>query len=130
MKNKKLVIAAIVMALVLGAMTWIWLGSRQEAEAGGKSVTVTVIHADAAQKEFSYETDLEYLGELVLAEKLAEGVVGTYGLEIRTVDGETASWDENRSYWALYIGEEYATTGADSIVLTDGGEYSLVYTIG
>ena len=130
MKNKKLIIAATVLALVLGAMTWIWLGSRQEATAGSKSVTVTVVHADATQKDFAYKTDLEYLGELLLAEKLAEGEIGAYGLEIRTVDGEAASWDENRSYWALYIGEEYATTGVDTTPVTDGGEYRLVYTIG
>ena len=130
MKNKKIVIAAIIFALVLGAMTWLWLGSRQEAMEGSKTVTVTVVHSDATQKAFVYKTDLEYLSELVSAEKLAEGVAGTYGLEIRTVDGETASWDENRSYWALYIGEDYATTGADGILLTDGGEYSLVYSIG
>lgn len=130
MKNKKLIIAAIVFTLVLGAMTWIWLGSRQETAAGIKSVTVTVVHADATQKDFDYKTDLEYLGELLLAEKLAEGVEGAYGLEIRAVNGETASWDESRSYWAIFIGEDYATTGADGIVLTDGGKYSLVYTIG
>ena len=40
------------------------------------------------------------------------------------------TWNVNQSYWAIFIGEEYATTGADGIVLTDGGIYSLVYTIG
>ena len=49
---------------------------------------------------------------------------------ISAVDGENASWEENHSYWALYIGADYATTGADGVVLTDGGEYSLVYTFG
>ena len=65
-----------------------------------------------------------------MAEGLVEGVEGPYGLEIQSVDGEKASWEENQSYWALFIGEEYATTGADGVVLTDGGVYKLVYTIG
>ena len=67
---------------------------------------------------------------MLLAEGLVQGESGEYGLMINTVDGETASWEENKSYWALYIGEDYATTGADGIVVTDGGEYGLVYTIG
>ena len=130
MKNKKIVIAVVVLAVVIGAMACLWLGSREEAVAGGKEITVTVVHADATEKVFTYSTDAEYLGEVILAEGLVEGVDGPYGLEIHAVDGEGASWEENQSYWALFIGEEYATTGADGVVLSDGGQYKLVYTIG
>ena len=130
MKNKKIVVAIVVLALVIGAMAWLWLGSQQETVVGGKEITVTVVHGDGSEKKFSYSTDAEYLGEVILAESLVEGEEGPYGLEIHAVDGEAASWEENQSYWALFIGEEYATTGADGVVLTDGGEYKLVYTIG
>jgi hypothetical protein len=73
---------------------------------------------------------MEYLSQVLLEEKLIQGEEGPYGLMISEVDGETADWNVDQGYWALYIGEDYATTGADGIVLTDGGEYSLVYTIG
>ena len=130
MKNKKLLIAVIALVLVVAAMVGLWMGSREETVQGGKSITVTVVHGDGSSKVFSYNTDAEYLGEVILAEGLVVGEEGPYGLMISAVDGETASWEENQSYWGLFIGEEYATTGADGIVLTDGGEYSLVYTIG
>ena len=130
MKNKNMWIAVIALVLVVGLLGWLWMGSRQEAVAGGKNITVTVVHGDGNEKIFEYSTDAEYLGEVILTENLVEGVEGPYGLEISAVDGETASWEENQSYWAIFIGEDYATTGADGIVLTDGGEYSLVYTIG
>ena len=130
MKNKKLVIAAVVLALVIGAMVWLWLGSRETPVEGGKEVTVIVVHSDGTEKVFSYSTDAEYLGDLITAEGLAQGEDGPYGLVVNTVDGETASWEESQSYWALYEGEEYATTGADGIVLTDGASYKLVYTLG
>ncbi len=130
MKNKKLVIAAVVLALIIGAMAWLWMGSREKTIEGSKKITVTVVHADGTEKVFSYGTSAEYLGEVILSEGLVEGVDGPYGLEIHAVDGEKASWDENQSYWALFVGEEYATTGADGVVLTDGGVYKLVYTIG
>ena len=96
----------------------------------GKEITVAVNHKDASKAVFTYKTDAQYLGEVLLEEGLVQGTEGPYGLEIHTVDGETADWNTDRSYWALYIGTEYATTGADGIVLSDGGEYLLEYTIG
>ncbi|MBQ8918076.1 MAG: hypothetical protein IJ044_05090 [Oscillospiraceae bacterium] len=130
MKNKKMLFAVVALVLVIASMAWVWLGSQEKTIEGGKTITVTVVHADGTQKEFTYGTNAEYLGEVILSEGLVEGAEGPYGLEISTVDGEAASWEENQSYWALYVGEEYATTGADGVVLTDGGSYKLVYTIG
>ena len=130
MKNKKLVLAAVAFVAVIAILAAVALVNRPETVAGGKTITVTVVHGDSTQKEFVYTTDAEYLGEVIQAEGLVEGVMGPYGLEIHAVDGEKASWEENQSYWALFIGEEYATTGADGVVLTDGGVYKLVYTIG
>ena len=130
MKNKKLILAAVAFVAVIAILAAVALVNRPETVAGGKTITVTVVHGDSTQKEFVYTTDAEYLGEVIQAEGLVEGVMGPYGLEIHAVDGEKASWEENQSYWALYEGEEYATTGADGIVLTDGGVYKLEYTIG
>ena len=129
MKNKKL-IAVLALVLVVALMVGVYVATRPETTAGGKAIEVIVIHADGNAKTFGYNTDAEYLGQVILAEGLVEGNDGPYGLEIHTVDGEKASWAENQSYWALYIGEEYATSGADSTPVTDGGVYKLVYTIG
>lgn len=130
MKNKKMIAVVVALVVLIGALLGVWMATREEAVAGGKNITVTVIHGDGTQKDFSYATDAEYLGEVILSEGLVEGEEGPYGLTIYTVDGEAASWEENQSYWGIFIGEEYATTGADGVVLTDGGVYKLVYTIG
>ena len=130
MKNRKVWLGIIALAAVVCLMAGLWLGTRPEAVEGSKAVTVAVVHKDESQKVFEYRTDVEYLGELLLEEGLAEGETSQYGLMISAVDGETADWSVDQSYWAIYIGTEYATTGADGIVLTDGGEYLLVYTIG
>ena len=130
MKNKKIILAVIALIAAVALMAAAYFLTRPETVEGGKNITVTVIHGDGTSKDFSYSTDAEYLGEVILAEGLVEGVDGPYGLEIHSVDGEKASWEENQSYWALFIGEDYATTGADGVVLTDGGVYKLVYTIG
>ncbi len=130
MKTNKKVLALIAIVLVAALMVGVYVMTRPEAVAGGKSITVTVVHGDGTSKDFTYNTDAEYLGQVILSEGLVEGNDGPYGLEIHTVDGEKASWEENKSYWALYIGEEYATTGADGVVVTDGGVYKLEYTLG
>lgn len=130
MKNKKLWACLLVLVLLMGAMSALWLGSRETAKEGSKHITVTVVHKDMTQKKFEFVTDAEYLGQVLLKEGIIQGEEGAYGLMISAVDGETADWNTDRSYWALYIGTEYATTGADGVVLTDGGEYLLEYTIG
>lgn len=130
MKNKKILIAAIVIVALIAVMVGVYFAARPAVAEGAKTISVTVVHADGSEKQFQYRTDEEYLGPVLLAEGLAEGEDGPYGLTICVVDGEKADWNENQSYWALYIGEEYAATGADSTPVKDGDSFKLVYTIG
>ena len=130
MKNKKLIVAVIALVAVIAVMAGVFAATRPDPIVGGKNVTVTVVHGDGSEKVFKYATDAEYLGDVIVAEGLVNGEEGPYGLYFDTVDGEQAVWETNQAYWSILIGEEYATVGADGIVLTDGGEYSLVYTIG
>lgn len=132
MKNKTwiwIVAAVLALALLVGGMVALYLKFRPQAQDGHKSITVTVVHKDGTEQVFSYDTEEEYLGTLLQAEGLIEGEEGPYGLMISTVDGELADWNVDQSYWALYIGEEYATTGIDTTPIQDGTAYSLVYTI-
>lgn len=130
MKNRRLIVLAAALVALIAVAMGIYFGTRPETAEGAKDITVTVVHKDGSEKVFEYGTEEEYLGPVLLAEGLVEGEEGQYGLVINTVDGETADWNADQSYWALFIGEEYATTGADGVVLTDGGVYKLVYTIG
>lgn len=130
MKNKKLVLIAVAVVAVIAILLGIYMVSRPETAAGAKEITVTVVHKDGTSKDFVYNTDEEYLGPVLLTEGLVEGEEGPYGLSISAVDGETADWNVDQSYWALFIGEEYATTGADATPVYDGSVFKLVYTIG
>ena len=128
MKNKKLVIAAIALVVVIGLMAGNWFAARQETEAGSKAYTVTVVHKDGSVKDFSYRTDEEYLAGALLEEGLVSGEDTQYGLTIITVDGEDAVWASDNAYWSILIGTEYATTGASEIPVYDGSTYTLEYT--
>ena len=129
-KDKKLIIAVIAVVVIVAAMAVIYIATRPEATVGSKTVTVEVVHSDGSKKAFTYQTDAEYLGEVLLAEGLIEGHDDTFGLYIDTVDGEDAVWEVDGSYWALYEGEEYAMQGIDQTPIADGDAFSLVYTIG
>ena len=94
------------------------------------AITVIVVHKDGTERVFELETAALYLGEVLLEEGIVEGEIGPYGLMISAADGEVADWNVDQSYWAIFIGEEYATTGADGIPVFGGDVYKLVYTIG
>lgn len=130
MKNKKLILAVVALVAVVAVFLCIWFATRPETSQGAKTVTVTVVHSDGTSKEFTCHTDEEYLAPVLVAENIAQGDITQYGLTIHTVDGERASWEANQSYWALFIGEEYATTGASETPVNDGDVFKLVYTIG
>ena len=128
MKNKKLVLAAVAIVLAIGLMVGVWMSTRPETESGSKGYTVTVIHKDGTEKVFEYRTDEEYLAGALLEEGLVSGEDSQYGLTIITVDGEAAVWETDSAYWAIWVGEEMAVTGASEIPVYDGSTYKLEYT--
>lgn len=130
MNNKKILIAVVALVAVIAVMVGVWFATRPETVEGDKTITVTVVHKDGAEKKFTYHTDEEYLGAVLLTEKLVVGEEGPYGLMISAVDGETADYNVDQGWWQIFIGEESATLGADSIPIKDGDTFKLVYTIG
>ena len=128
MKNKKLVIAALALLVVIGLMAGVWMATRPETETGSKAYSVTVVHKDGTVKDFAYRTDAEYLAEALLEEGLVSGEDSQYGLTIITVDGEDAVWDTDNAYWAIWIGEEMSMTGASETPVYDGSTFKLEYT--
>ena len=122
--NKKTLFAVAALAVVAALMLGLWYFTRPETQVGDKTVVVEVVHADGNSREFTCQTDEEYLGPLLLEEKLAEGEQGAYGLFITTVDGETAQ-DSLRQWWCITKGGERVDTGADATPIADGDHFEL-----
>lgn len=122
--NKKTLLAVAALAVMAALMLGLWYFTRPETQAGDKTVVVEVVHAGGNSREFSYQTNEEYLGALLLEEKLAEGEQGAYGLFITTVDGETAQ-DSLRQWWCITKGGERVDTGADTTPIADGDHFEL-----
>ena len=105
------------------------VGGETGAEEGLMAFTVTVVHADGSSKEFSYSTDAKMLGDYLEEQGLIVSEGADDGM-FHTVDGEKADWNESKSYWALYLGEEYAMAGIYDTPIADGAAYKLEYTRG
>jgi len=97
--------------------------------AGEKQLVVEVIHKDGSSREFSYSTDMEYLGELLLSEGLVRGEQGPYGLYILWVDGEQVN-EAEQEWWCLTKAGETVTTGADTTPIASGDCFELTLTVG
>lgn len=127
MKNKKLILALVALIVVVGVFAGVWFATRPQNVEGSKTFTVLVVHGDKAEKTFTYTTDAEKLGVFLEEEGL---IIGSGDGMFHTVDGEKADWSVNQSYWALYLGGEYATSGIYDTDIVDGTAYKLEYTIG
>lgn len=122
--NKKTLLAVAALAVAAALMLGLWYFTRPETQVGDKTVVVEVVHADGNSREFTCQTDEEYLGPLLLEEKLAEGEQGAYGLFITTVDGETAQ-DSLRQWWCITKEGERVDTGVDTTPIADGDHFEL-----
>ena len=128
MKNKKMLLGIVALVVVIAVMAGVYMATRPETVAGGKTVTIEIVHKDGTVKKLEYTTEAEYLADLLLEKELVTGYASEeYGFTIESVDGVTADWNVDGAYWALYEGEEYATSSAAGIVLLDSGVYRLVY---
>ncbi len=129
MQNKKMILAAVALVVVIAIFAGVYVATRPEVQQGSKAITVVVVHGDGSEKTFEYRTDAEKLGAFLEEKGLIESEGADDGM-FHTVDGEKADWNVNQSYWAFYLGEEYAMTGIYDTVVENGAVYKLVYTIG
>ena len=93
MKNRKVILVALALVLVIAMMAGLYLANRPQTVEGGKQVTIVIVHKDGTQKKLEYGTDHEYLADLLLEKELVTGYASEeYGFTIESVDGVTADW--------------------------------------
>ena len=94
---------------------------------GAKTVKVKVIVGEQSVT-FTIKTDAETLGDALLAHNLIAGDQGDFGLYVKVVNGITADYDVDQSYWGFSKNGEYMMTGVDGTAIADGEVYELTYT--
>lgn len=92
---------------------------------GKTEILFIAIDGDGNESRFEIHTDKETLGDALLEHDLIAGEQGDYGLYVKVVNGITADYDVDKTYWAFYIDDEYAKTGVDSAKIEEGQKYTL-----
>lgn len=92
---------------------------------GETTITVDVVYNEHTVK-FTVKTDKTTLADALLEHGIIEGEDGQFGIYIKKTNGIEVS-DAIRTYWAIYIGENMAMTGADGINIENGASYRFVY---
>ncbi len=100
-----------------------------DTELGNGATTVKVeVKAEEKSVTFTVNTDKATLGDALLEHSLISGEKGAYGLYVKVVNGITADYDINQSYWSLTKDGGYMQTGVDGTEISDGEHYELTYT--
>ena len=73
-------------------------------------------------------TNAATVGEALVELGLVEGEDSEYGLYVKTINGVTADYDTDGTYWAFFIDGEYAMTGVDSTEIDPESVYSFIIT--
>lgn len=99
---------------------------------GSKMVDVYVTAADKSVK-LTVKTDEEKLGAALLELGIIEGDMGEFGIYIKVVNGMTADYSVDASWWGfnkvLPDGtRETMMTGVDGVTISDGEAYELIYS--
>lgn len=92
---------------------------------GATDFTLSVIDGDGTETKFLVHTDEQTVGAALSALGVIQGEESEFGLYVKTVNGVTADYDIDGSYWAFYIDGEYASSGVDSTEITSGVLYTL-----
>ena len=92
---------------------------------GATSFNLTVVDGDGKESAFTVNTDETTVGGALLALDFIAGDEGEYGLYVKSVNGITADYDTDGTYWAFYINGEYAASGVDTTDITAGADYAL-----
>lgn len=127
--SKKYLAAVGAVAALIAIMLCIYVYTRPAPSAGGKHISITVIHKDGSEKTFSYQTDAEYLDEVLQSEGLISGDESSYGLYVTTVDGEEANYDVDHGWWCLTKDGNEWMYGVSETAIADGDKYEWTYTI-
>lgn len=91
---------------------------------GETSFFFNVTDGDGNESKFEIHTNETTVGAALVALELVSGTEGEYGLYVKVVNGITADYDVDGTYWAFYIDGEYAMSGVDTTDITEGATYS------
>ena len=94
---------------------------------GDKTIELEVIAGDKSIT-FTVNTDADNLEDALIEHNIIEGDEGPYGIYIKKVNGITADYDVDQSYWSLSKNGEPLMSGASGVHLNGGEHFEFTHT--
>lgn len=128
--DKKLIVGVAVLALLVALFAAMFFLFRPKAVQGAKSITIEVVDNNADSIVYEVHTDAEYLRQAMEEAEGLEfsGTESEYGMMVETVNGVTADWNVDQSYWGFFVNGEYCNYGIDTQPVADGDAFRIVYS--
>ena len=90
---------------------------------GSKTFAVEVTDGEGKVTAFTVKSDADTVGAALLALGVIAGEDSQYGLYVKTVNGITADYDKDQTWWGFYVDGAPAAAGVDSTDIADGSTY-------
>lgn len=128
--NKKLLIGVAALVALIAVFAILFFVFRPKTAEGAKSITIEVVDNNANSTVYDVHTDAEYLRQAMEEADGLEfsGTEGEYGLMVETVNGVTADWNVDQSYWSFWVNGNYCEYGIDMQPVADGDAFQIIYT--
>ena len=129
--NKKVIIGAVALVAVVAVLAIVYMAFREKPVEGAKAITIEVTGKSGAVEKYELNTDAQYLRQAMEeADGLTfSGAESEYGMMVDTVNGETADYSADSSYWSFYVNGEYCNYGIETQPVEDGDVFGIVYTM-
>nr|MBQ4317914.1 DUF4430 domain-containing protein [Clostridia bacterium] len=128
--TKKVILGAGILVVLFAIVLTMFIVLREKPTDGEKSITIEVVNSAQQSTIYELDTDAQYLRQAMEeADGLTfDGDEGEYGMMVMTVNGETADYNVDQSYWSFYVNGEYCNYGIDTQPVADGDAFKIVYT--
>ena len=128
--TKKVILGAGILVVLFAIVLTMFIVLREKPTDGEKSITIEVVNSAQQSTVYELDTDAQYLRQAMEeADGLTfDGDEGEYGMMVMTVNGETADYNVDQSYWSFYVNGEYCNYGIDTQPVADGDAFKIVYT--
>ena len=90
----------------------------------GETAFTLVVSCLSETAAVTVNTDAKTVGEALAELSIVAGEESEWGLYVKTINGITADYDTDGTYWAFYIDGEYAMTGVDATEIDEEAIYS------
>ena len=130
MKNKKKLLLLLIPVVLIAALVAGYFLLKPKTAKGSKNIEIRVVDNAGETKVYDVNTDAEYLRQAMEEVKglTFSGDESDYGLMVVEINGVTADYNVDQSYWAFYVNDEYCNYGVDSQPVADGDVFRIEYT--